>query len=75
MLQVPTLFKRTIPHKIKKKSPQNKTKAKQTTTFNKKKKGGCYVCDSMDHFAAKCPNRKGNKSASMVISEPGGTSE
>ena len=32
------------------------------------------MCDSPDHFAAKCLNRKGKKSANMVISEPGGTS-
>ena len=30
--------------------------------------------DSMDHFATKCPNLKGKKSANMVISEPEGTS-
>jgi len=32
------------------------------------------VCDSPDHFAAKCPNRKGKKSANIVISETGRTS-
>ena len=32
------------------------------------------MCASTEHFAAKCPNRKGNDSANMVISEPGGTS-
>ena len=32
------------------------------------------MCASMEHFAAKCPNRKGNDSAYMAISEPGGTS-
>ena len=32
------------------------------------------MCTSTEHFAAKCPNRKGNDSANMVISEPGGTS-
>ena len=42
--------------------------------FKKKKNGSCFVCDSPDHFAAKCPNRKGKKSANMIISEPGGTS-
>ena len=31
------------------------------------------MCDCPDHFASKCPNRKGKKSANMVISEPGGT--
>jgi len=61
-------------HKNKKKPPLNLSKAKQTTTFKKKKKGACYVCASMDDFAAKCPDRKGKKSANMVISEPGGTS-
>ena len=61
-------------HKNKKKPPLNQSKAKPTTTFKKKKKGACYVCASTEHFAAKCPNRKGNDSANMVISEPGGTS-
>jgi hypothetical protein len=32
------------------------------------------VCASTEHFAAKCPNCKGNNSANMVISEPGGIS-
>ena len=32
------------------------------------------MCDSPDHFASKCPNRKGKKSANMVISKAGGTS-
>jgi hypothetical protein len=33
------------------------------------------VCKSPDHFAAKCPNRKGGKkSINMVISEARGTS-
>ena len=62
------------PHKNKKKTLQNQPEAKQTTTFKKKKKGACFVCDSPDHFAAKYPNRKGKKSANMVFSEPGGTS-
>ena len=62
-------------HKNKKKPSQNQSKAKQTTTFKKKKKkGACFVCDSPDHFASKCPNRKGSKSANLVISEAGGTS-
>jgi len=62
-------------HKNKKKPSQNQSKAKQTTTFKKKKKkGACFVCDSPDHFAAKYPNRKGKKSANIVISELGGTS-
>ena len=47
---------------------------KKTTTLKKKKKGACYVCASTEHFAAKFPNRKGNDSANMVISESGGTS-
>ena len=32
------------------------------------------MCASTEHFAAKCPNRKGNDSANMVISKRGGTS-
>ena len=32
------------------------------------------MCASTEHFAAMCPNCKGNDSANMVISEPGGTS-
>ena len=32
------------------------------------------MCANTDHFAAKCPERKGKKSANMVISEPEGTS-
>jgi hypothetical protein len=32
------------------------------------------VCASTEHFATKCPNRKGNDSTNMVISKPGGTS-
>ena len=62
-------------HKKKKNPPLNLSKAKQTTIFKKKKKkGACYVCASMEQFAAKCPNRKVNDSANMIISEPGGTS-
>jgi hypothetical protein len=62
--------------KKKNKPQQNPTKTTQTNTFKEKnKKGACYVCESPDHFAAKCPNRKGGKkSANMVISEPGGIS-
>jgi hypothetical protein len=52
---------------------QNQMKTKQTTRF-KKKKGNYYVCESPDHFAGKCPLRKGVKSANMVISKAGGTS-
>ena len=74
VLLAPILFKNNS-HKNKKKPPQSQPKTKQTTTFKKKKKkGACYVCASMEHFAAKCPNRKGKDSANMVISEPGGTS-
>ena len=32
------------------------------------------MCDRTYHFVANCPNRKGKKSANMVISEPEGTS-
>ena len=32
------------------------------------------MCESPDHFASQCSNRKGRKSANMVISEAGGTS-
>ena len=69
------LVQKNNSHKNKKKPPQNQPKTKQATTFKKKKKKrACYVCASTEHFAAKCPNRKGNDSANMVISEPGGTS-
>ena len=69
------LVQKNNSHKNKKNPPQSQPKTKQTTTFKKKKKkGACYVCASTEHFAAKCPNRKGNDSANMVISEPGGTS-
>lgn len=53
--------------------PPNQEKQKQTTTL-KKKKGNCYVCGSPDHFAGKCLNHKGAKSANMVVSETGGIS-
>ena len=56
-------------NKKKNKPPQNQTKTKQTTTFKNKKKGVCFVCESLDHFASQCLNRKGKKSANMVISE------
>jgi hypothetical protein len=55
---------------------------KQTTTFNKKKKDkedeDCFVCGSPDHWAKKCPNRKGRKpqseqkTSNMVVSSSGG---
>ena len=61
--------------KKRKKPPQNQGKTKQTTApAKKKKKGVCFVCESPDHFASQCPNRKGRKSANMVISEARGTS-
>jgi hypothetical protein len=74
-LLAPTLFKRTILTRTE----EARKKTTQTTTFKKKKKkkkkGAYYVCESPDHFAAKCPNRKGGKkSTNMVISESGGTS-
>jgi hypothetical protein len=63
-----------VSHK-KNKPQQNPTKTTQRTTFKKKKKGACYVCESLDHCAAKCLNRKGGKkSTNMVISKTGGTS-
>src|SRR6185312_6905865 len=66
------LVQKNNSHKNKKKPPQNQPKTKHTTTFKKKKKkGACYVCASTEHFAAKCPNRKGNDSTNMIISEPG----
>ena len=68
------LVQKNNSHKNKKKPLLNQPKAKQTTTYKNKKKGACYVCASTEHFAAKCPNRKGKDSANMVISEPGGTS-
>ena len=68
------LVQKNNSHKNKKKPPQSQPKTKQTTTFKKKKKEACYVCASKEHFAAKCPEHKGKKSANMVISEPGGTS-
>ena len=59
--------------KKRKKPSQNQPKTKQPSAPPaKKKKGVCYVCESPDHFAGKCPNRKGNKkSANMVVSEDG----
>ena len=57
------LVQKNNSHKNKKKPPLNQPKTKQTTTFKKKKKGACYVCASTEHFAAKCPNRKGKDSA------------
>lgn len=45
-------------------SKGKKNKPKQTTTFKKKKNkenGGYFVCGSTDHWANKCPNRKGKE--------------
>jgi hypothetical protein len=50
--------------KGKAKQNQNNNKPKQTTTFKKKKNKedeGCFMCGSSDHWAKKCPNRKGRK--------------
>jgi hypothetical protein len=68
--------------KGKAKQNQNNNKPKQTTTFKKKKKNkedeGCFVCGSADHWAKKCPNRKGRehqpeqKTVNMVVSSFGG---
>jgi hypothetical protein len=64
--------------KGKAKHNQNNNKPKQTTTFMKKKKNkedeSCFVCESLDHWAKKCPNYKGRKPqpkqkiANMVVS-------
>ena len=67
------------------KGKQNKNtnnKPKQTAIFKKKKKNkedeGCFVCGSPDHWAKKCPNRKGRKlqseqkTANIVVSNIGG---
>jgi hypothetical protein len=47
--------------KGKSKQNQINNKPKQTTTFKKKNKEDedCFVCRSPDHWAKKCPNRKG----------------
>jgi hypothetical protein len=68
--------------KGKAKQNRNNNKSKQTTTFKKKKKNkkdvGCFVCGSLDHWAKKCPNRKGRKlqpeqkTSNMVVSSSGG---
>jgi hypothetical protein len=65
--------------KDKAKQNQNNNKPKQTTTFKKKNKEDedCFVCGSLDHWAKKCPNRKGRKpqpeqkTANMVVSSSG----
>jgi hypothetical protein len=70
--------------KGKAKQNQNNNKPKQTTTFKKKNKEknkedeGCFVCESPDHGAKKCPNHKGRKpqpkqkTTNMVASSSGG---
>jgi hypothetical protein len=68
--------------KGKAKQNQNNNKLKQTTTFKKKKKKNedesFFVCGSPNHWAKKCPNRKGRKhqteqkTANMVVSNSGG---
>jgi hypothetical protein len=55
---------------------------KETTTFKKKKNNkedeDCFVCGSPDHWAKKCPNRKGRKhqpeqkTMNRVVSSSGG---
>jgi len=72
-LPAPTLFRRTIPTKTRRSHRRTKQRLSRQPR-SKKKKGACFVCDSPDHFAAKCPNRKGKKSANIVISETGRTS-
>jgi hypothetical protein len=67
--------------KGKAKQNQNNNNSKQTTTFKKKNNNredeGCFVCGSPDHWAKKCPNRKGRKpqpeqkTANMVVSSSG----
>ena len=59
-------------NKKKNKAPQNQTKTKQTTMF-KKKKGNCYICNSLNHFAGKYPDCR-DKTVNVVVSETGGTS-
>jgi hypothetical protein len=64
------------------KQNQNNSKPKQTTTFKNKKKNkedeGGSVRGSPDHWAMKCPNRKGRKpqpeqkTSNMVVSSSGG---
>ncbi|KAK8458141.1 hypothetical protein SEVIR_3G316245v4 [Setaria viridis] len=49
-------------------------KPKQSTTFKKKKNKeneGCFVCGSIDHWAKKCPNRKGRKTSTAEVCEHG----
>jgi hypothetical protein len=67
------------------KQNKNNNKPKQATTFKKKKKNkkedeGCFVCDSPDHWAKKCPIHKGRKrqprqkNVNMVTNTKDGTS-
>jgi hypothetical protein len=48
--------------KGKTKQNQNNNKPKKTTIFKKKRKNkedeGCFMCESIDHWAKKCPNHK-----------------
>jgi len=47
------------------------------TTNNNKKKGGCFVCGSEEHWASECLDHKffqGKKSANIVTTETVGTS-
>lgn len=64
-------------HNKKKNKPFVKPKA--NTEFKKKGKGkgSCFVCGNSGHWAKDCPDRKDKqkKSANMVISDAGGTSE
>ena len=62
-------------HKKKKNMQENNNaKPKQTAQFKKKnnKGGGCFVCESDEHWASVCLDRKykqEKKSANVVISE------
>jgi hypothetical protein len=67
--------------KGKAKQNWNNNKPKQTTTFKKKENKEdecCFVCGSLDHWAKKCPSRKGRKpqleqkTVNMVVSGSGG---
>jgi hypothetical protein len=66
-------------NKKKNNKQENNSKPKQTAEFKKKnnnnKKGGCFVCDSDEHWASSCPDRKfkqEKKSANMVTTVTGG---
>jgi hypothetical protein len=70
--------------KGKYKQNKNNNKPKQTTTIrkkkNKKEDEGCFMCGCPNHWAKKCPIRKGRKpqpkpkTANMVTSTSDGTS-